>query len=101
MARKNNSKPAAKESPFASTTPRPFAAPTVRPPETPRPEMQRPSAATATAVATAPRPKPAPTRDEISARAKAIWEASGHRPGRDDQNWLEAERQLKRERGLC
>jgi hypothetical protein len=46
--------------------------------------------------------KPArePTQEEITARAKALWEASGRQPGRDKQNWLEAERQLRRERGL-
>ena len=67
-------------------------------PETPRPEASRMS--TATAVATAPKAGPVPTSQEISARAKAIWEASGRKPGRDEQNWLEAERQLRKERGL-
>jgi hypothetical protein len=55
---------------------------------------------TLTAVAMAPKPGTVPTSEEISARAKAIWEAGGRKPGRDEQNWLEAERQLRKERGL-
>jgi hypothetical protein len=34
------------------------------------------------------------THEEISARAQAIWEQQGRPHGRDDQIWLEAERQL-------
>jgi hypothetical protein len=49
-------------------------------------------------VATAPGPQP--TRDEIAERAKALWKARGCTPGRDVENWLEAERQLRTERGL-
>ena len=43
---------------------------------------------------------PAPTRlthEQVAARAKAIWLASGCRPGRDEQNWHEAEAQLQAE----
>lgn len=103
MAKRNNGKPAIREFPSDGTPPRQFGvAPAMRPemprPETPRPEASRMS--TATAVATATKAGPVPTAQEIAARAKAIWEASGRKPGRDEQNWLEAERQLRKERGL-
>jgi len=39
----------------------------------------------------------APTHDQISARAKEIWQASGCKPGRDKENWVEAEAQLRKE----
>jgi hypothetical protein len=35
--------------------------------------------------------------EQIAERAKAIWKASGCKPGRDRENWLEAERQLRKE----
>jgi len=34
---------------------------------------------------------------QIEERAKAIWQASGCQPGRDEHNWYEAEAQLKAE----
>ena len=37
------------------------------------------------------------TRKQIAERAEAIWQASGCLPGRDEQNWCEAEAQLKAE----
>jgi hypothetical protein len=37
------------------------------------------------------------THEQIAERAKALWLASGCLPGRDEQNWLEAEAQLKAE----
>ena len=37
------------------------------------------------------------THEQIAERAKTLWLASGCRPGRDEQNWLEAEAQLKAE----
>jgi hypothetical protein len=80
-------------------TPRPVTPrPEVPRPETPKPEASRMS--TLTAIAMAPKAGRVPTQAEITERAKAIWEASGRKPGRDDQNWLEAERQLRKERGL-
>jgi len=36
-----------------------------------------------------------PTHDEIAKRAYAIFEKSGRVPGRDLQNWLEAETHLR------
>jgi hypothetical protein len=36
-----------------------------------------------------------PTHEEIARRAYALFEKSGRVPGRDMQNWLEAESQLK------
>ena len=38
-----------------------------------------------------------PTREQISARARAIWEAKGCVQGQDEQNWQEAEAQLRAE----
>lgn len=37
------------------------------------------------------------THEQIAERAKALWLAGGCLPGRDEQNWLEAEAQLKAE----
>lgn len=60
--------------------------------------------ASGTAVATAPRPTATvtpsagavkPTYEQISQRAAEIWKKKGCLPGQDEQNWLEAERQLK------
>jgi len=43
--------------------------------------------------------KTVPSHTEIAKRAEAIWQAKGRPRGQDEQNWLEAEAQLKRERG--
>ncbi len=37
------------------------------------------------------------THEQIAERAKSLWLASGCLPGRDQQNWLEAEAQLQAE----
>jgi hypothetical protein len=37
------------------------------------------------------------TQERIAERAKALWLASGCVPGRDEQNWREAEAQLRAE----
>ncbi len=45
---------------------------------------------------------PAPakvTREQIAKRAHDIWVKNGCKHGQDEQNWLEAERQLKAEAG--
>jgi hypothetical protein len=42
-----------------------------------------------------PKAAPAPTHEQISARAKAIWEAKGCPAGRDEENWRQAEAELK------
>ncbi len=39
-----------------------------------------------------------PTHDEIAARARAIWQAKGCPAGKDEENWREAEVQLRRGR---
>ncbi len=39
------------------------------------------------------------THDEIASRAQQLYVESGYAQGRDEQNWLEAERQLHLERG--
>jgi hypothetical protein len=36
-----------------------------------------------------------PSSDEIAKRAFEIWEASGRPPGRDVENWLQAEAELR------
>ena len=82
-AKTRSTEPPAAETPAAS---KPWTLPSAAP------------ARTATSVATAPGPQP--TRDEIAERAKALWKARGCTPGRDVENWLEAERQLRTERGL-
>ncbi|MBN2132628.1 MAG: DUF2934 domain-containing protein [Sedimentisphaerales bacterium] len=38
-----------------------------------------------------------PTREQIAERAEAIWRQRGCVPGEDEQNWYEAEAQLRRE----
>jgi hypothetical protein len=40
---------------------------------------------------------PKPTREQIAQRAHDIWVKNGCKHGQDEQNWLEAERQLKAE----
>lgn len=59
-----------------------------------------------TAVATAPCPtttvtpsvrSATPTYEQVAQRAAEIWKKKGCLPGQDEQNWLEAERQLKAE----
>ncbi len=40
---------------------------------------------------------PAPTHEQIALRAHELYVRSGHQPGRDQEFWLEAERQLKEE----
>jgi hypothetical protein len=37
------------------------------------------------------------THQSIAERAWSIWQSSGCSPGQDEQNWLEAEAQLKQE----
>jgi hypothetical protein len=38
-----------------------------------------------------------PTYEQVAQRAAEIWKKKGCLPGQDEQNWLEAERQLKAE----
>jgi len=40
------------------------------------------------------------SHEDIARRAKEIWQAKGCPPGCDQQNWCEAEAQLKKERGI-
>ena len=52
------------------------------------------------ATATAPRPATKvmkPTHDQIAQRAHEIWVKRGCKPGEDERNWLEAEKQLRAE----
>jgi hypothetical protein len=39
-----------------------------------------------------------PTHEQIAARAKAIWQAKGCPSGKDEENWREAEEQLRQGR---
>jgi hypothetical protein len=91
------SRTAATPIPEHEATPRPWSAPPAAPKHIPENASTASLVRTATAVAT---PRAAPTRDEIAARAEALWKAGGCQNGRDEQNWLEAERQLRSERGL-
>jgi hypothetical protein len=43
-------------------------------------------------------PPAEPTYEEIAARAYDVWVAHGRADGRDHENWIEAERQLRTER---
>jgi len=45
----------------------------------------------------APARKASPTEAQIRERAKQIWLERGRPAGRDEENWLEAERQLREE----
>jgi len=41
------------------------------------------------------------THEQIAERARQIWEQHGRPQGEDEQNWREAERQLKKEMGMA
>lgn len=41
------------------------------------------------------------TYEQIAQRAEAIWLQKGCQPGQDEQNWREAEAQLKAEMGIA
>ena len=47
-------------------------------------------------VATSAQDRRGPDRQQISQRAREIWEANGCPTGQDEENWLEAEKQLRR-----
>lgn len=46
-------------------------------------------------------PSRAPTYEQIAQRAEAIWLQKGCKPGQDEQNWREAEAQLRAEMGMA
>lgn len=52
---------------------------------------------TETAVVTAPRPAVEIPHDKIAARAADIWDRKGRPHGQDEQNWAEAEAELRAE----
>jgi hypothetical protein len=73
---------------------------------TPKKKIEPAAARSAVAaVPPAPAPKRAepayaakraePTYEQIAQRAKQIWESSGRQPGRDEENWLRAETELR------
>jgi hypothetical protein len=82
MASKGPSEGSYRRSSFQSS--RPTTAPTA------------PAARSSAAVQAAPA-SPQPTRDQIAQRAQTLWQAKGCPAGQDEQNWLEAERQLRTE----
>jgi len=41
-----------------------------------------------------------PSHEEIAARARALWQQEGYPADRDEEIWLEAERQLRRSQVL-
>jgi hypothetical protein len=57
----------------------------------------RTSGGTAVAVRPTITKGPAPTHDQISKRAHDLWLKKGCKHGQDEQNWLEAEAQLRAE----
>jgi hypothetical protein len=57
----------------------------------------RPCGATAAALVAVSSRKAAPSQEQIAERAKSIWMKNGCQSGRDRENWLEAERQLRQE----
>ena len=66
----------------------------------PSPAASRETASSAprsSMTATAAAPAKAPTPEQIAERARTLWKASGCQPNRDQENWLEAERQLRAE----
>ncbi len=91
----------AKKSPTKSNDTGRSTAPTI-PVETPRiaPEAVK-AAATTTAKpgparASSPAPvKAAPTREQIAKRAYEIYLARGQSPGHENEDWAQAERELK------
>jgi len=80
----------------------PVSAPSTKPSISSKPAAPAASSAQAamvaqTVTATAARCGASPTPEQITERAKSIWMKSGCQPGRDQENWLEAERQLRQE----
>jgi len=63
----------------------------IKPPRKPVIETKAPAV-----PAPAPKPARVPTHDEISVRARALWESKGRPAGQDKEIWLEAEAQLKK-----
>jgi hypothetical protein len=58
------------------------------------------SGAVAVAVAVSPEPVPGPSYEEIAARAYVLWLSQGRPDGRERENWIEAEEQLRAERAI-
>lgn len=73
-----------------ATAPRPASTPQQAAPSV------KPQAAVVTKPAT-PARAPAITHEQIAQRAREIWTKRGCKVGQDEQNWLEAEAQLKAE----
>ena len=44
-------------------------------------------------------PTSEPSREEIAALAHSIWEQAGRPEGRDMEHWLQAETQIRQQRG--
>ena len=83
------------------------AVPMMNPPKTAGPQTPGGSQ-TSTSTATLNRPSEtvksktsvSPTRKQVEDRAREIWHRKGCPIGQDEQNWLEAETQLKKEMGI-
>jgi hypothetical protein len=60
-------------------------------------EAGRPAGIAVSGETTATATLTAPTHEQVARRAREIWEQRGCPPGQDEQIWLEAEMQLKRE----
>jgi len=92
------------KNPMGAGAPAPAPAPAAaKPPIPSRPAAAPSSSQTATmtapktSTATATSRSVTPTHEQVANRAKQIWMKSGCQPGRDRENWLAAERQLRDE----
>jgi len=90
MAKDNNRSSSTKAFNRSDESRRGGSSPMANPPAS---RLSSSSSASATATA-AP---PVFTHEKIAERAKAIWKAKGCPAGRDRENWLEAEAQLRKE----
>ncbi len=77
---------------------------TVTPTEAPAPTISRPADATVARapapqdMSSEPRRKPTAERDEIASLAYSYWESRGRQGGSAEDDWLRAERELRRRR---
>lgn len=63
--------------------------------------MERKTQSSSKKAAKSSKPSVTLTHDQIAQRAQVIWHQKGCQPGQDEQNWREAEAQLKAELGIA
>src|SRR4051812_28978680 len=71
----------------------------MKPPEPTKPQKSRARISTSAATVRSPEmiAPPPPGQEQIAARAYALWWEQGCPPGRELENWFEAERRLRDE----